>query len=69
MLKNGMEIPYTDPLASASPFIDNKPKLSKPRGRIGYTMRSQRNIEFLQEHSQRYVIILPSKGSFVKSYV
>ena len=32
-------------------------------------MKSQRNIEFLQEHSEHYNIILPSRGSFVKSYL
>ena len=69
MLENGLELPYTDPLASASPFIDDKTKLLKSRGRIGYNMKSQRNIEFLQEHSEHYNIILPSRGSFVKSYL
>ena len=69
MLENGLELPYTDPLASASPFIDDKTKLLKSRGRIGYNMKSQGNIEFLQEYSEHYNIILPSRGSFVKSYL
>ena len=69
MLENGLELSYADPLACASPYIDQKTKLLKSKGRIGYNMKSKRNIEFIQEHSEHYQIILPSRGSFVKSYL
>ena len=46
-----------------------KTKLLKSRGRVGYNMKLQRNIEFLQEHSEYYQIALPSNGSFVESYL
>ena len=69
MLESGLELPYTDPSACASPFIDGKTKLLKSKGRIGYNIKSQRNIEFIQEHNVHYQIILPSRGSFVKSYL
>lgn len=61
MLEDGKELPYPDPLADAAPFIDEKTGLLKSKGRVGYDMKPQRELEFVQEFSEHYLIILQSQ--------
>ena len=68
-INNKKELPHSDILANVAPFIDDKTGLLKSRGRIGYEMKPHRDEEFLQQHTEHYNIILPSRGSFVKAYL
>ena len=60
-IKEKKELPHSDILANVAPFIDDKTGLLKTRGRIGYDMKPHRYEEFLQQHTEHYNIVLPSR--------
>ena len=66
MLRDGIELLYTDQLTDAAAFINDKTGLLKSKGGIGYDMKPQRNLESVKEFTNHYLIILSSQGSFVR---
>ena len=53
---------YSDLLASASPFYNSKTQLMHMGGRIGMGGSGRRDMEFLEENSTHYKLVLPHKS-------
>ena len=62
-------LPYEDTLKNVEPFINEETGLLQARGRIGFNSEPHRELEYLQRHSNHYLLILPPHGSFVISYL